>query len=90
LACLALALALLALGCDGGDAAEPPPPSAVRAADACLGRCSEVELCVSDQQGQPTCARICANQLRCWSGCCLRVPGTDYNVCRPSNACFER
>ncbi len=56
--------------------------------DPCAGKCTEVELCVQDKDGVYGCARICANQLRCWSGCCLAVGDTGYNVCRPTNYCY--
>ena len=56
--------------------------------DACGGLCTEVELCVKDNEGRYGCARLCANQLRCWSGCCLPVADTPYNVCRPTNYCY--
>jgi hypothetical protein len=56
--------------------------------DHCGGACTEVELCVEDKEGKYGCARICANQLRCWSGCCLPLGDTGYNVCRPNNYCF--
>ena len=56
--------------------------------DACRGMCSEVELCASDKSGGFGCARFCANQLHCWSGCCLPLERTGYNVCRPTRDCF--
>jgi hypothetical protein len=56
--------------------------------DHCNGRCTEVELCVQDNESNHVCARICANQLRCWSGCCLPLGDTGYNVCRPTNYCY--
>jgi hypothetical protein len=58
------------------------------AADPCGGKCDNVQLCVQDAEGVYGCAMICANQLRCWSGCCLALEGTGYNVCRPSSYCF--
>ena len=63
------------------------PDAGPTVADACGGKCTEVELCVPDNDGVYGCARICANQLHCWSGCCLPV-GNDYNVCRPTNYCY--
>jgi hypothetical protein len=78
-------LAVLLLGC-GGDGTDSPEP-AMKAPDPCGGRCSEVELCTTDGD-EPLCARICANQLRCWTGCCLPLADTEYNVCRPARACF--
>jgi hypothetical protein len=81
-----LLLTVLA-GCgDGGAGHEPPEPAAKL--DPCGGLCTEVELCVPDRDGNHGCARICANQLRCWSGCCLPLGETGYNVCRPTNYCF--
>ena len=57
--------------------------------DQCGGLCTEVELCVADKEGNFGCARICANQLRCWSGCCLALEDdSGYNVCRPTNYCY--
>jgi hypothetical protein len=83
-----LVLGLLA-ACGEGDGG-PGTPDARRAqvTDPCGGICTEVELCAKDSQGTYGCARICANQLRCWSGCCLPLDDTGYNVCRPTNHCF--
>ena len=66
----------------------PPDGGIVAVLDPCGGRCTEVELCVQDKESNPVCARICANQLRCWSGCCLPLGDTGYNVCRPTNYCY--
>jgi hypothetical protein len=89
---LVAALALLLVGCDGtdltppaGDAGQSTP---VVAKDPCGGKCNTIELCVPDAEGVYGCSQICANQLRCWSGCCLPVEGIGYNVCRPSSYCF--
>jgi predicted small lipoprotein YifL len=84
----ALVLTLASLGACGEDEPLPLAPAAVVSADQCGGRCTEVELCAQDAQGQYGCARICANQLRCWSGCCLPLGDTGYRVCRPTNYCF--
>lgn len=83
----ALSVCLLLAACG-----EEEPAIAARSnttkVDPCDGRCSEVELCAPDTEGQHACARICANQLRCWSGCCLPLGDTGYNVCRPTDYCF--
>jgi hypothetical protein len=83
---LARAVAVLALllGCDG----EPETPFVPKLPDPCAGQCSEVELCARNEDGTHACAPICANQLHCWSGCCVPLEGTAYNICRPSNICY--
>jgi hypothetical protein len=91
-----LALALLLCGCrldvsgtaplDGGADADP---------------CSASEILIQDDAGATVCAQICANQLHCWSGCCLPavVPvadpaggetdaGPGLMVCMPESVCF--
>jgi hypothetical protein len=89
-----LTLVLLVAGaCDGeAPATTTPDAGTARPADLCGGMCTEVELCVADKEGKYGCARICANQLRCWSGCCLPLEDSSgypgYNVCRPSNWCY--
>jgi hypothetical protein len=96
LAALVLPLVLVLSLAACPDAEEDAPPAAPDAGasaapdggDHCGGRCSTTELCVADDEGVYACALICANQLHCWTGCCLRVEGLGYNVCRPSNACF--
>jgi hypothetical protein len=84
-------LLLFASACEG-ESAPSPDAAPARARDACGGLCTEVELCVADKEGKFGCARICANQLRCWSGCCLPLDDSSghpgYNVCRPSNWCY--
>jgi hypothetical protein len=87
---------VMALLCFGGCSEDPgmepsrtdPEPQSMEPPDPCQGRCSEVQLCVQDTEGHYDCAMICANQFHCWSGCCLPVGGTGYNVCRPTNYCF--
>jgi hypothetical protein len=83
-----LLIALVLASC-AGDGAEPPlappPPDAL---DQCGGACSNVELCAPDSNGVFACARICANQFHCWSGCCLRNGTSGYNVCRATEECF--
>jgi hypothetical protein len=81
-------LVLLFTGCAEGEPMVPPDSATAATVDACGGRCTEVELCVQDRESQWGCARICANQLRCWSGCCLPLGDTGYNVCRPTNYCY--
>jgi hypothetical protein len=86
LAAVAL-LALTACAVDDPEApAQPPAPDA--GTDRCGGKCSNVELCQADEQGTFGCARICANQFHCWSGCCLPAGDTGYNVCRATEICF--
>jgi hypothetical protein len=80
-------VAALLVGCGDGDGADFPE-TAMKAPDLCGGRCSEIELCTPDQDGEHACAQICANQLRCWSGCCLPVADTKLSVCRSADACF--
>jgi hypothetical protein len=75
--------ALLACEPESGAPVLPGPPL-----DPCGGRCSEIELCAKNDDGSYGCATICANQLHCWSGCCIHLDGTNYNVCRPSNICY--
>jgi len=84
-----MAASVWAGACFGGDEPfdEPPGPSAER--DPCGGRCDVTELCVEGAPGIHECARLCANQLRCWSGCCLPLGDTGYNVCRPRDLCFS-
>jgi hypothetical protein len=90
-----LTLAFLVASC-GEEPADPPPPPmhapevTAPNPDSCGGSCSEVELCVQDAEGKYGCARICANQFHCWSGCCLALGSTGYNVCRPNDYCFAR
>ena len=86
-------LSVLALlffaSCGEGETMTMAPDAAIAAVlDPCGGRCTEVELCVQDKEMNYGCARICANQLRCWSSCCLPLADTGYNVCRPSNYCY--
>jgi hypothetical protein len=84
--CLAVVMALTACA-DGPD--EPAVPAVdAGAPDPCGGTCSNVQLCVKDEEGAPICANICANQFHCWTGCCRPVDDTGYNVCRPTNVCF--
>jgi hypothetical protein len=85
-----LALVFAAIAACTGDAlvGDDAPPAAPVNLDPCAGRCNEAELCVADATEQYGCARICANQLHCWSGCCLPLDDTGYNVCRPTGACF--
>jgi hypothetical protein len=88
---VALAGAVSALTACATDDAEAPPapsPDAGAATDRCGGKCSNVELCVADEKGDFGCARICANQFHCWSGCCLPAGDTGYNVCRATEICF--
>jgi hypothetical protein len=85
---LAFGMLLAVLAACDGDGAESHPPAPVAKIDPCGGVCSEAELCVQDRDGRFACARICANQLRCWSGCCLPLGDSGYNVCRPTNYCF--
>lgn len=72
------AAGLLALILVVGTCTADPPP--------CGGTCDVAERCV-----EGVCRRICANQLHCWSGCCLPEPRTGdaavYNVCMPEEAC---
>jgi hypothetical protein len=88
-ALLSVMALLFFASCDG---TEPPVTSDgghVAVLDPCSGKCTEVERCVADKEGLFACARICANQLRCYSSCCLPVDdGSGYNVCRPSNWCY--
>jgi hypothetical protein len=87
---LSCALALLVAACNGdADAASPPDaaPNATKS-DPCNGRCESNELCLRDEEGVYACALMCANQLHCWSLCCLPVQGTTDNVCRPSSLCY--
>jgi hypothetical protein len=83
---------LVAGACDAEGPPSAPDAAPARPADVCGGLCTEVELCVADNDGKFGCARICANQLRCWSGCCLPLEASTghagYNVCRPSNWCY--
>jgi hypothetical protein len=80
---------VLASACGGeGEPEAPAPPPNVERADPCGGKCNETELCTRDRDGKFGCNRICVNQLRCWSGCCLPLEGTNLNVCRPTNYCF--
>jgi hypothetical protein len=81
-----VALALLS-GC-AEDVAIPAPDASPDAVDQCGNRCTSDQLCVQDAEGQYSCALICYNQLHCWSGCCVPLDGTPYNVCRPTNVCF--
>jgi len=74
--------------CDEGNMVMAPDAGHAAVLDPCGGRCTEVELCVPDKESNFACARICANQLRCWSGCCLPLGDTGYNVCRPTNYCY--
>jgi hypothetical protein len=91
-----IALALFLAGCGEDQGMNPKPPplhtTEVTARDPgpCGGTCSEAELCVRDAAGKYGCARICANQFHCWSGCCLALKDTGYNVCRPNEYCFAR
>src|SRR5262245_22947915 len=84
------ALALVLVGCSEESALPPEPDAGADTAppDPCGGRCTSAQLCVQGSEGEYSCAMICFNQLHCWSGCCLPLDGTAYNVCRPSNACF--
>jgi hypothetical protein len=85
----AAALALALAGC-----AEEAPITAADAGadtlppDPCGGKCDSAQLCVQGSEGEYGCAMICFNQLHCWSGCCVPLDGTPYNVCRPTNVCF--
>jgi|1185.fasta_scaffold1854234_1 hypothetical protein len=84
-----LLVALVAAACSGGETMGIPDGGGVDAVpDPCAGRCSEVELCVQGSEGEYECAMICANQLHCWSGCCVPAEGQPYTVCRPANICF--
>ena len=87
---LSTLLLLLLTSCAEGEPKEEKTDAGGSTAniDRCGGACTEVELCVEDKEGKYGCARICANQLRCWSGCCLPLEETGYNVCRPNNYCF--
>jgi hypothetical protein len=80
-------LALAAGSCGSPDDEAPPAAPNVER-DPCGNRCSNVELCVKDAAGGYGCALICANQLRCWSNCCVRVDDSDYKVCRPRDVCY--
>jgi hypothetical protein len=84
------AVALLLAACDGEGEASPPDGAAPLSiqTDLCNGRCESNEVCLPDEGGGHSCALICANQLHCWSGCCLRVQELDTNVCRPSSLCY--
>jgi hypothetical protein len=82
-----VALTLLS-GCAEDVAIPGPDASPPDAVDPCGNRCTSDQLCVQDSEGQYGCALICYNQLHCWSGCCVPLDGTPYNVCRPTNVCF--
>jgi hypothetical protein len=90
LGALSCALALLLAACDGSGELSPPDaaPKSIQSTDACNGRCDSNELCLPTEGGGHACELICANQLHCWSLCCLPVEGIDNNVCRPSNLCY--
>lgn len=86
---LAVISLLVPGSCSDDEALVPEPVSGQKAElDPCNGRCTEVELCAPEGEGEVACARICANQLHCWSGCCLPLGDSGYNVCRPTERCF--
>jgi hypothetical protein len=82
-----VALAFLA-GCSEEVAIPATSDASPDAVDQCGNRCTSDQLCVADSEGQYSCALICYNQLHCWSGCCVPLDGSPYNVCRPTNVCF--
>jgi hypothetical protein len=89
-ACATFVLLFLT-ACDEAETVDAPAPDGggmIAKLDRCAGACAVEELCVEDRDGKYGCARICANQLRCWSGCCLPLGDTGYNVCRPNNYCY--
>ncbi len=51
--------------------------------------CDSNEICVAEE-GEPasSCHLICANQLHCWSGCCLPSGVRNYNVCKATELCY--
>jgi hypothetical protein len=83
-----LASALLLAACADGEGVSPRDAAPEVASDPCGDRCNSAQLCVQDTEGVYACAMICANQLHCWSGCCLSLEATGYNVCRPTSYCF--
>jgi hypothetical protein len=78
----------LVTACSSGEAIPAPDGGSPDAIDRCGNRCTSDQLCVEAAEGEYTCAQICFNQLHCWSGCCVPLDGSPYNVCRPSTVCF--
>lgn len=78
-------LALLLAGCPdfaAGPRITPIVP--------CGASCAPDEACAAapEADGGFECMHVCANQLHCWSGCCLRTGDAGAATCRPAQACY--
>lgn len=76
---LGVIVGLLSAGCEG-NAATVTPVARPCASDELWAKVGPYDSWM--------CARVCANQFHCWSGCCLPYGDAGANVCRDEALCY--